>query len=74
VLNVKLVRIALWILCILSILPLVLVSFLRNHFQIELGSWVLVSTFSAFIFALLLAFIPKSKKTSSSPSNNEETT
>ena len=71
----KLVRIALWIGCILSALPVALLVPLRNYFKIELWSWVVIAfSYAAVIFVVLLAATSKPKKTGDSSSNSEKTT
>jgi hypothetical protein len=70
----KLVRIALWIGFILSILPLALFVPLRNYFKIDLGLWGPAAALSCTIFEALLIVIWKPQKTDGSPSNGEETT
>ncbi|WP_342048796.1 hypothetical protein [Bacillus sp. OTU530] len=70
----KLVRIALWIVCILSTLLVVLFVPLRNYFNIDLGLGMVVSMFSCDIFVLLLTLAWKPQKTGGSPSNSQKTT
>lgn len=52
--KTKLVRIALWIGCILFALPIAMATYLSTNFGIELGFWAIVSTYFCFVLASLL--------------------